>query len=77
VRRARCTEAALVDGAVALVMAPLGRLAVALSFTFAGDRIAAVDIVADPQRLATLEVGLLDDPADPADPDESDELGEG
>ena len=57
--RARITEPALVDGSVGLVMAPEGRLALALTFVWAGDVITAIDIVADPDRLARLDVRPL------------------
>jgi RNA polymerase sigma-70 factor (ECF subfamily) len=42
------------DGRTAILVAPRGRLVTALLFTIAGDRIAAIDIVADPDRLAAL-----------------------
>ncbi|HEV7146528.1 MAG TPA: sigma-70 family RNA polymerase sigma factor, partial [Pedococcus sp.] len=45
--RARVTEPALIDGSVGLVMAPQGRLTVALAFTIVGDTITAIDIIAD------------------------------
>lgn len=63
--RARVTELALVDGAVGLVMAPAGRLAVALAFALVDETITAIDIIADPERLARLEVRLLPDPDQP------------
>jgi RNA polymerase sigma-70 factor (ECF subfamily) len=40
-------------------MAPQGRLTVALAFTIVGDTITAIDIIADPQRLAVLHIRLL------------------
>ncbi|MFJ2766939.1 sigma-70 family RNA polymerase sigma factor [Streptomyces sp. NPDC087300] len=58
--RARSTGIALVDGTVGLVMAPLGRLRVALRFTFAGDTITEVDVIADRARLDGLDIGVLD-----------------
>ncbi|MEP6648777.1 MAG: sigma-70 family RNA polymerase sigma factor [Lapillicoccus sp.] len=57
--RARVTGLALLDGAVGLVMAPEGHLVVALAFTVAGDTITEIDIVADPERLARLDVRVL------------------
>ena len=54
------TQLALVDGSVGLVMAPKGRLAVVLVFTVADDRVTAIDVVADPDRLRGLELGVLD-----------------
>jgi RNA polymerase sigma-70 factor (ECF subfamily) len=67
--RARVTEAALVDGSVGLVMAPRGRLAVALRFTVVGDAITEIDVIGDAARLGRLELAVLDDrPADAASP---------
>jgi RNA polymerase sigma-70 factor (ECF subfamily) len=58
--RARHTEVALVNGEVGLVMAPRGRLFLALSFTFEGDRIRGIDVISDPERLRDLELALAD-----------------
>jgi len=58
--RAQVTQPALVNGTVGLVMAPQGHLSVVLSFAFDGDRITAIDIIADPARLAELELAVLD-----------------
>ncbi|WP_019932088.1 sigma-70 family RNA polymerase sigma factor [Nocardia sp. BMG111209] len=55
-QRALFTETALVDGKVGLVMAPYGRLSVVLVFTFAGDLIADIDVIAEPDRLRNLEI---------------------
>ncbi|MEV4599260.1 sigma-70 family RNA polymerase sigma factor [Amycolatopsis sp. NPDC049253] len=57
--RARDTQVALVDGAPALVLAPRGRLEVVLTFTFDGDRITAIDVVGDPERLRALEISVF------------------
>ncbi|MEV5746765.1 sigma-70 family RNA polymerase sigma factor [Actinoallomurus sp. NPDC052308] len=56
--RARFTALALVDGRPALIMAPLGRLSVVIRFAFAGSAITAIDIIADPDRLRTLDITL-------------------
>ncbi|USQ84301.1 sigma-70 family RNA polymerase sigma factor [Streptomyces phaeoluteigriseus] len=56
--RARYTGPALLDGRVGLVMAPLGRLRLALLFTVADERITGIEIVADRERLAALEVAV-------------------
>jgi RNA polymerase sigma factor (sigma-70 family) len=58
--RIRFTEAALVNGNVGLVMAPAGRLTVVLEFTIAEDLITGVDVIADPDRLRVLDLGVLD-----------------
>ncbi|WP_370423130.1 sigma-70 family RNA polymerase sigma factor [Streptomyces sp. QH1-20] len=58
--RARFTGTALVDGAVALAMAPLGRLSLVLRFTITEDRITEIDVIAEPERLRRLEIAVLD-----------------
>ncbi|HEY3804845.1 MAG TPA: sigma-70 family RNA polymerase sigma factor [Kofleriaceae bacterium] len=59
-RGAAAARLALVDGAVGLVIAPRGKLFRVLRFSFAGDRVAGVEVIADPARLAALDIGLLD-----------------
>jgi hypothetical protein len=49
----------LVDGDVALVWAPRGRLLRVLRFTIARGKIAQVDMVADPARLSDLDLAVL------------------
>ncbi|MGW3999030.1 sigma-70 family RNA polymerase sigma factor [Amycolatopsis sp. NPDC004772] len=58
-KRARFAEAALVDGAVGVVVAPRGRLLLALAVTVEGERVAAYEVIAAPARLAALHVTLL------------------
>ncbi|MEV4807767.1 sigma-70 family RNA polymerase sigma factor [Nonomuraea sp. NPDC049421] len=58
-QRARFTGLALLDGAVGLVMAPQGRLRVALTFTIDDGLITAIDVVAEPERLGLLDVAVL------------------
>ncbi|KDN18390.1 sigma-70 family RNA polymerase sigma factor [Amycolatopsis rifamycinica] len=58
-RRARFAQAALLDGAVGVVVAPRGRLVLALAVTVGGERVAAYEVIADPARLAALHVTLL------------------
>jgi RNA polymerase sigma-70 factor, ECF subfamily len=53
-------RSALVDGAVGLLMEPHGKLLRVLSFTFADGKIVAADIIAEPERLAALEIAALD-----------------
>ncbi len=59
--RARGAARAVVGGAPGLVWAPGGRPRVAFVFRLAGDRIAAIDVVADPVHLEELAVEVLDD----------------
>jgi RNA polymerase sigma factor (sigma-70 family) len=58
-RNAAVAEPALVDGRVGLLVAPRGRLLLAITFTVADDRITGYELVADPARLAALDVALL------------------
>lgn len=58
-KRAQFAEAALVDGAVGVVVAPRGRLLLALAVAVEGERVAAYEVIADPARLAALHVTLL------------------
>jgi hypothetical protein len=58
--RSRYGRIALVNGAPGLITAPRGQLLIALAFTFSGDKISQIDVVADPDRLAQLDLGLLD-----------------
>ncbi len=51
-------EPALVDGRVGIVVAPRGRLRLALTVTVRDDRIAAYDVIADPSRLRHLAITL-------------------
>jgi RNA polymerase sigma-70 factor (ECF subfamily) len=58
-RGLRFVQLALVDGNVGLVVAPRGRLSRVLLLTFCADKIARVEIVADPDRLRALEIAVL------------------
>ncbi|WP_103337521.1 sigma-70 family RNA polymerase sigma factor [Amycolatopsis sp. CA-126428] len=57
--RARASELALVDGAPGLLMVREGRPAVVLAFRVDDDRITGIDVIADPERLAALELAVL------------------
>lgn len=59
--RAQLARPALVNGAVGVVVAPRGRLFLALSLTITNGKIAEVDVFADPARLSQLELAVLDD----------------
>jgi RNA polymerase sigma factor (sigma-70 family) len=60
-RRAQAARLALVNGAVGVILAPHGRLSIALSVTIVNGKIAELDIVADPERLAQLDLAVLAD----------------
>jgi RNA polymerase sigma factor (sigma-70 family) len=58
--RARFARPALVDGLPGLVVAPQGRPALVLCFTLRRGRIAAIQILAGPERVAGLGLAELD-----------------
>lgn len=58
--RAHHASVALINGSVGLLVVRENRVWVALSFTFAKDRITAIDVIADPDRLAALDIAVLE-----------------
>src|SRR6516164_513281 len=54
--RARYGRVALINGTPGLVMAPRGQLVLALAFTYSGDKISQIDVIADPARLDALDL---------------------
>lgn len=58
--RAKSSEPALVNGAVGLVMAPGGRLSLVLAFTVANGKVTEIDVIADPDRLHSLDLAVLE-----------------
>ena len=59
--RAKALRVALVDGAVGAVYAPGRRVVVAFAFTIVEGRIAAIEIISDPQRVSQLNPRIFDD----------------
>ena len=59
--RSRHSRVALINGTPGIVMAPRGRLRVVLAFTMTDDWISRIDVIADPARLETLDLAVLDD----------------
>jgi RNA polymerase sigma-70 factor (ECF subfamily) len=57
--RARFAQPALVNGAVGIIVAPRGRLLIALGLDIRRGRIAAIDVIADPERLREVDVAVL------------------
>jgi RNA polymerase sigma-70 factor, ECF subfamily len=55
----RFVQPALIDGAVGVILAPRGKLARALTFTFVNDRVTLVEAIGDPARLRELDIALL------------------
>ncbi|HEY7047149.1 MAG TPA: sigma-70 family RNA polymerase sigma factor [Jatrophihabitantaceae bacterium] len=62
-RRAQVADLARIGDRVGLVVAPRGRLVIALAFTVDDGVIRAYDVIADPARLADLPVAVLDPPS--------------
>ena len=58
-RNARFAELALVNGAVGIVVAPQGRLRLALEFTIEDGRIAGYELIADAARLQQLDLAMV------------------
>ncbi|HEY7063660.1 MAG TPA: sigma-70 family RNA polymerase sigma factor [Chloroflexota bacterium] len=59
-QNARFAEPALVSGGVGIVVAPRGRLLLALVVTIAGEQIVEYELIADPTRLQGLTLAVLD-----------------
>jgi RNA polymerase sigma factor (sigma-70 family) len=57
---ARLTQPALVDGAIGVVVAPQGQLVRVLRFTIVDGKIAGIEIIGNPARLADIDVSLID-----------------
>ena len=57
--RAQAAKPALVDGALALAVIFGGQLRIVLRLTLSGERIAAVEAVADAERIGTFDVEVL------------------
>jgi RNA polymerase sigma factor (sigma-70 family) len=54
--RAKDAHTGLVDGTPAILVTPRGRLATVMTFTITNGRILAIEVIADPQRLAQLTI---------------------
>ena len=59
--RAQTARAALIDGAVGFIVAPEGRILLAINVTVANGRIVGIDAIADPERLQQLDLSVFDD----------------
>jgi RNA polymerase sigma factor (sigma-70 family) len=58
--RSRVAAPAIVDGGVGVVVAPRGRLALALTVTVVDNRIASYEVIGDPARLSRLTISVAD-----------------
>ncbi len=56
---ARFSHLALVDGQAGIIVAPGGRLLLVLAFSITGEKITAVNVIADPVRLGQLDLAVL------------------
>lgn len=52
-------QLALIDGSVGLILAPRGKLARALIFTYHGGKVTEIAVIAEPTRLRALDIALL------------------
>ena len=59
--RAHGARVALVNGGVAVIVAPLGQLRMVINLTFTNDKIAELNVVADPAHLRQLDLAVLGD----------------
>jgi RNA polymerase sigma factor (sigma-70 family) len=59
--RAQAAKPALVNGVAGAVWASRGRPRMVFGFTITRGKVVAIDILADPERLAQLDVALIDD----------------
>jgi len=57
----RFAQVALVNGTPGILVAPYGRLWLVLAFTIRQGRVVEIDVVADPERLRELDLGVLSD----------------
>jgi RNA polymerase sigma-70 factor (ECF subfamily) len=60
VGRAHAARLALIDGSAGAVWAQGGQPRTVFSFTITDGKIAAIEIIADPERLGQLDVAILD-----------------
>lgn len=59
-RGARVARPAIIDGSVGIIVAPRGRLFRALRFTFSEGKIAACEVIGNPERLRELNLAVLE-----------------
>jgi RNA polymerase sigma factor (sigma-70 family) len=58
--RAQETQPALVNGSIGVVVAPRGHLLLVLVLTITNDKIAEINVIANPTRLRQLDLAILD-----------------
>jgi RNA polymerase sigma-70 factor (ECF subfamily) len=57
--RAQVARVALIDGEPGAVFAPGGEVRVVFAFTFDGDRVSRIDLIADTERIEAMELALV------------------
>ena len=60
-RRGRFAQLALVNGAVGVVVGPVGHLLLVVAFKVKGEKILEIDVIADRARLSQLDLAVLDE----------------
>ena len=58
-RRAQLADPALIDGEVGIVVAPQGRLLIAITMISVGPTVTEYEVIADPARLRALELSAF------------------
>ncbi len=58
-RGLRFVQLALINGSVGVILAPRGKLARALTFTFANAKVTRVEVIGDPARLRELDIAVF------------------
>jgi RNA polymerase sigma-70 factor (ECF subfamily) len=58
-RGMRFVQPAIIDGSVGVILAPRGKLARALTFTFDNAKVTRVDVIGDPARLRELDIAAF------------------
>jgi outer membrane receptor for Fe3+-dicitrate len=59
-QRSRNSVLILVDGVPGIVYAPGGKVEIVLAFSYRDDRISGVEVIAAPDRLAAIELAVLE-----------------
>jgi hypothetical protein len=66
--RAQGAGTGLLDGAIGIVVAPLGRLMLVIRVTLAGGKITELDVVGDREKLREIEIAAFEEDSRPAQP---------
>jgi RNA polymerase sigma factor (sigma-70 family) len=58
-QRSRYSVLVLVDGVPGIVYAPHGKVEIVLAFSYRGDRVSGIEVIAEPARLEALDLAVL------------------